>query len=291
MENLPPEEPWYLDTDVNWYIENHSQAYYKAVELSRLLQDIINYQGEDKTEYIIRKAAELGMSQRTLYRHMDKYLEAAGWALKMLRETGANYDYYKVLCLCRKPKDSNTFPTFSPEIKETIPKIWMHKGFAQNKGNRQMLYDKLLEISAGNGWSVPSYQSVCRYITHLMEHEHLDSARYLAEEGTRSWKNKHMLKGRRDTKSLKVLEILFGDAHTFDCWVSYRLPNGKVTAIRPTLVAWIDGRSRMPLGTVICHHCNAQVLKESLLKVLYGTPGECHRFCISTMERISLLRK
>ena len=44
-----------------------------------------------RQEYIIRKAAELGMSQRTLYRHMDKYLEAAGWALKMLRETGANY--------------------------------------------------------------------------------------------------------------------------------------------------------------------------------------------------------
>ena len=85
MEKLPPEEPWYLDTDVNWYIENHSQSYYKAVELSRLLQDIINYSDADKTEYIIRKAAELGMSQRTLYRHMDKYLEAAGWALKMLR--------------------------------------------------------------------------------------------------------------------------------------------------------------------------------------------------------------
>ena len=115
MEKLSPEEPWYLDTDVNWYIENHSQSYYKAVELSRLLQDIINYSDADKTEYIIRKAAELGMSQRTLYRHMDKYLEAAGWALKMLRETGANYDYYKVLCLCRKPKDSNTFPTFTPE--------------------------------------------------------------------------------------------------------------------------------------------------------------------------------
>ena len=50
---------------MNWYIENHSQAYYKAVELSRLLQDIINYSDADKTEYIIRKAAELGMSQRT----------------------------------------------------------------------------------------------------------------------------------------------------------------------------------------------------------------------------------
>lgn len=273
VENLKPEEPWYLDMDVNWYIENYKTAYYRAVELSRILQDIINYSDTDKTEYIIKKAGELGMSQRTLYRNIDKYLEAAGWSLKMLKETGANYDYYKVLCLCRKPKESNTFPTFTTEVKETIPKIWMHKGFAQNKGNRQMLYDKLLEISAENGWPVPSYQSVCRYIAHLMEHEHLDSARYLAEEGTRSWKNKHMMKGKRDTKSLKVLEILFGDAHTFDCWVSYRLPNGKITAIRPTLVTWIDGRSRMPLGTVICHHCNAQVLKESLLRVLYGTPG------------------
>lgn len=121
MENLPPEEPWYLDTDVNWYIENHSQAYYKAVELSRLLQDIINYQGEDKTEYIIRKAAELGMSQRTLYRHMDKYLEAAGWALKMLRETGANYDYYKVLCLVPETQGFQHLPHLQPGNKGNHP--------------------------------------------------------------------------------------------------------------------------------------------------------------------------
>ena len=99
VENLKPEEPWYLDMDVNWYIENYKTAYYRAVELSRILQDIINYSDTDKTEYIIKKAGELGMSQRTLYRNIDKYLEAAGWSLKMLKETGANYDYYKVLCL------------------------------------------------------------------------------------------------------------------------------------------------------------------------------------------------
>lgn len=273
VENLKPEEPWYLDIDVNWYAENYKTAYYKAVELSRSLQDIVNYSETDKTEYMIRRAGELGMSQRTLYRNIDKYLEAAGWALKMLKETGASYDYYKVLCLCRKPKDSNTFPTFTPEVKAAIPKIWINKGFAKNQCSRQQLYDKLLEISALNGWPIPSYQSVCRYIAYLMEHEHLESARCLVEEGTRTWKNKHMVKARRDTKSLEVMEILFGDAHTFDCWVSYKLPNGKITAIRPTLVAWIDGRSRMPLGDVICEHCNAQVLKNSLVKVFYGNPG------------------
>lgn len=273
MEKLPPEEPWYLDTDVNWYIENHSQSYYKAVELSRLLQDIINYSDADKTEYIIRKAAELGMSQRTLYRHMDKYLEAAGWALKMLRETGANYDYYKVLCLCRKPKDSNTFPTFTPEVKQKIHNIWFDKDFARNEGKRQMLYDKLLKIGTANGWPIPSYQSVCRYISHLMADGQLESAHFLAAKGDRAWKNKRMVKALRDTRSLRVMEVLLGDEHTFDCWVSYKLPNGKVTAIKPKLVAWIDARSRMVLGDIICRDANAQILKQSLIKVLYGTPG------------------
>lgn len=171
MKNLPPEGPWYLDADVNWYIENHSQVYYKTVELSRPLQDIINYSDVDKTEYIIRKAAELGMNQRALYRHMDKYLEAAGWTLKTLRETGASYDYYKVLCLCRKPKDSDTFPTFTSEVKQKVHNIWFDKDFARNEGKCQMLYDKLLEIDTANGWPILSYQSVCRYISHLMVDE------------------------------------------------------------------------------------------------------------------------
>lgn len=273
VENLRSEEPWYLDMDVNWYKENYKTSYYKAVELSRILQDIINYSDTDKTEYIIRKAGELGMSQRTLYRNIDKYLEAAGWALKMLKETEANYDYYKVLCLCRKPKDSNTFPTFTPEVKQKIHNIWFDKEFAQNEGKRQMLYDKLLEIRAANGWPIPSYQSVCRYIAHLMSDGQTESAHFLAAKGDKDWKNRRMVKALRDTKSLQVMEVLLGDEHTFDCWVSYKLPNGKVTAIKPTLVAWIDARSRMVLGDIICNKANSQILKQSLIKVLYSTPG------------------
>lgn len=273
VENLKPEEPWYLDMDVNWYIENYKTAYYRAVELSRILQDIINYLDTDKTEYIIKKAGELGMSQRTLYRNIDKYLEAAGWSLKMLKETGANYDYYKILCLCRKPKDSNTFPTFTPEVRQKINNIWFDKDFARNEGKRQMLYDKLLQISAVNGWPIPSYQSVCRYISHLMSDGKMESAYFLASKGDKEWKNRRMVKALRDTRSLQVMEVLLGDEHTFDCWVSYKLPNGKVTAIKPKLVAWIDARSRMVLGDIICKDANSQILKQSLIKVLYSTPG------------------
>ena len=70
----------------------------------------------------------------------------------------------------------------------------------------------------------------------------LESAHFLAAKGDRAWKNKRMVKALRDTRSLQVMEVLLGDEHTFDCWVSYQLPNGKVTAIKPKLVAWIDAK-------------------------------------------------
>ena len=35
-----PEVPWYVNTDVDWYIENYKERYYKAVELALLVKDI-----------------------------------------------------------------------------------------------------------------------------------------------------------------------------------------------------------------------------------------------------------
>ena len=69
------------------------------------------------------------------------------------------------------------------------------------------------------------------------------------------------------------MEVVMGDEHTFDCWVSYTMPNGKVKAIKPVLVAWIDVRSRTIMGDVMCEHANSQILKESLLKAMYQEHG------------------
>lgn len=33
-----PEVPWYVNTDVDWYIENYKERYYKAVELQKALK-------------------------------------------------------------------------------------------------------------------------------------------------------------------------------------------------------------------------------------------------------------
>lgn len=64
-----------------------------------------------------------------------------------------------------------------------------------------------------------------------------------------------------------------GDEHTFDVWVQYTMPNGRIKAVRPKLVAWMDMRSRVIMGDVMCLDANSQTLKESVVKMTYSNPG------------------
>lgn len=267
------EIPWYIDIDLNWYIENFSKQYYEAVELGNQLREFLNYGEGERTAFAEEFAEKLGISQRTLYRYAKDYLEASAWAMKLHKEDGNNYDFFKVLALCRKPKDRHTFPSLKPEVRAYIENVWFDKHFAANAGTVEMLYSKLEKVAAVQDWEYPSYQTVSRYINYLMEEGRAKNAHFLAAKGTKEYKNKVMVKGSRDTKSLPVMGLVQGDEHTFDCWVAYTHPNGKVTAIRPRLVAWIDTRSRTILGDVMCLHANSQILKQSLLKMIYGTPG------------------
>ncbi|WP_338013861.1 hypothetical protein [Desulforamulus profundi] len=268
------EAPWYVGVDLNWYLENFSKQYYQAVELGKRIQEFLNYNDGERTAFAEEFAEELGISQRTLYRYAKDYLEASAWAMRLHKENGHNYDFLKVLSLCRKPKEKFTFPSLDDKVRAYIENVWFDKDFAANDGTVEMLYMKLGQVAELQGWEYPSYQTVTRYINYLMEERRAKNAHFLAAKGMREYKNKVMVKGSRDTKSLPVLGLLQGDEHTFDCWVAFTHPNGKVTAIKPRLVGWVDTRSRVFLGDIICRHANSQILKLSLLKVIYGTPGE-----------------
>ena len=274
------EVPWYVNMDIDWYIENYKENYYKAVELGNVVRKFLQYDEGDRTKYAEEFAQQyLEKGQRTLYRYTKAYLEASAWADKLQKEDGGGYEFFKVLCLCRKPKETGTFPSFTPEVRQCIKNIWFNKEFAQNLGTREMLYQKLQAVAQLNGWEkIPSYQSVTRYIAYLMEEEGMQNAWYLAAKGEREYRNKVMVKGSRDTKDLQVMQIVMGDEHTFDCWVSYKQPNGSVIAIRPKLVAWIDMRSRMVLGDVMCRNGNSDILKHSLLKLIYHDAGSVPQY-------------
>ena len=266
--------PWYVEADLNQYIEGNKKRFYEAVELAARVQDFIDYAGPDRTGYAERHALGLGISPQTLYRYMQNVLEANAWALKLEKEDGQSREYFRALALCRKPKESGTFPSLTPEQKALIENIWFDKRFAANLGTMEMLYERFEEEAERRGWEeYPSVKTVSRYIKYIMETPGAASARYLAANGTREWKNKMMVKARRDATSLEVMEYVVGDEHTFDFWVQWTAPNGKVKAVRPKLVAWLDMRSRCIVGDVACVNANSDTLKESLVKMIYSTPG------------------
>lgn len=263
--------PWYVTVDLSWYIEHYREQYDRALEMAELVETLCRYGGDDRTAYTESFALEHGLSPRTLYRMQQNYLQASAWALKYERLIGGNYDYFKALSLSRKPKESNTFPSLTPEVKALIENVWFDRKFRANRGSIEMLYSKLEEIAKRDNLDrLPSYQTVARYIRYLMDDCGGRSAAYLQERGQREWKNRMMMKGQRDIKSIPVMGIVQGDEHTFDCWVSYTHRNGRVTAIRPKLVAWIDMRSRVIMGDVMCRDGNAQILKQSFIKMIYS---------------------
>lgn len=275
IEQRVKESPWYIDADLNHYIESNKKKFYEAVELAARVQDFIDYKGSDRTAYAERYALGLGISPQTLYRYTQNVLEANAWALKLEKEDGQNRDYFRVLALCRKPKESGTFPSLSPEQKALIENIWFDKNFSANQGTLEMLHERFKEEAKRRGWeNYPSMKTVSRYVKYIMNSREADSARFLGAKGTREWRNKMMLKGKRDTTTLDVMELVVGDEHTFDLWVQYTAPNGKIKAVRPKLVAWMDMRSKKIIGDVVCVTPNGDTLKESLVKMIYtaGVP-------------------
>lgn len=60
-----PEVPWYVNTDVDWYIENYKERYYKAVELGNVVRKFLQYDEGDRTKYAEELAQKyLGKGQR-----------------------------------------------------------------------------------------------------------------------------------------------------------------------------------------------------------------------------------
>lgn len=268
------ETPWYLDVDLNWYIENNRQRYYEAVELAKKIKAFVNYNDRERTAYAKEVASKLGISQRTLYRYTENYLEAEAWSLKLEREEGKRFDFFMPLSLCRKPKAMFTFPSLTAEQKAFIENVWFDKEFAANDGTIEMVYILFERQAEEKQWdNYPSIKTVARYIKYLMDELRGKNARFLQANGIREFRNKKMVKARRDTQSLGVMEFVQGDEHTFDIWVQYTMPNGKVKAVRPKLVCWIDIRTRCILGDIMCVDANTQIVKESFVKMVYSYPG------------------
>ncbi|WP_250278771.1 Mu transposase C-terminal domain-containing protein [[Clostridium] colinum] len=265
--DVPKEEikDWYIDIDINWYKANYQKNFNEALERFNIVERLFN---EDRLKSKIL-AEELNVTERNARRVIDKYLNALQIIEQKRQNSDIDFSYLKVLALAKKVKIQENFYILNEEMKAFLENSYYDKDFLLNNNPITNLYDDFVKwCEFKEIEQIPHYNTIRRYILHIREIDG-EGATVLASKGTRAWKNSHMMKRFRDTKALKVLEIVQGDVHTFDCWVSVKRANGSIEAIRPCLVAWIDMRSRALVGWVITECPDAQIMKQSLIHTIY----------------------
>ena len=95
-----PEAPWYVEADVDWYIENYREQWYKGMELGNVIREFLQYDGANKTEYAEQYAQE--------------HLGSVRWELRQrittchLRNNLLSLDSYRQPCRALKPRQSTS---------------------------------------------------------------------------------------------------------------------------------------------------------------------------------------
>ncbi len=263
----PKEEikDWYIDVDINWYKANYEKNFNDALERFNIVERLFN---ENKLKAKIL-ADELNVTERNARRVIDKYLSALQVIEQKEQGSDIDFSYLKVLALAKKVKLQESFYILTEEMKAFLENTYYEKDFLLNNNPLTNLYDDFVKwCNLKDIEQIPHYNTIRRYMLHIKEIDG-EGATVLASKGTRAWKNACMMKRFRDTKALKVLEIVQGDVHTFDCFVSVKRANGSLEAIRPCLVAWIDMRSRALVGWVITECPDTQIMKQSLIHTIY----------------------
>lgn len=264
--------PWYMEVDPADYVLQYRDKYHKALDLKDLIEEYTKQwhlaeHSSERRQLAIQYAERTGFSESHFYKKVQEYREGSAWALKRAQEDGADHSYLAVLALCPEPREKNKFPSLTPEMKAFLENKCFDEDLSKNNVPMTLIYDMFKREADVKGWIIPSYHAVRRYL-NLVKRKYR-SAKYLAEHGKKEWKRNMMPKGRRDTKSLKVMEWVMGDAHAFDLWVEVTRANGKKTAIKPCLVGWMDVRSRALVGYSLCEVPDALEIKKSIINMIY----------------------
>ena len=86
QEEQKKEQPWYVDTDIDWYMDQYKERFYKATELGNVIREYLKETAGmygEVTAYAEAYAQEhLGKGYRTLYRLIKSYNEALFWQVK-----------------------------------------------------------------------------------------------------------------------------------------------------------------------------------------------------------------
>lgn len=187
---------------------------------------------KEKTRKLEEYAAELGTSVATIYRYIKAYNEKG--PLGMGR---------------KDPETKGVRKRVPLEMRDFIELMVIQNKLPQD------IYDEVCRASALRGWKVPSLQTIYRVIKEDVPEE----VKTYYQMGIEDWRNKFEPTALRDSQSLKVNEGWMLDHQTLDLFIEF---NGH--AVRPTLTAFIDVRSRVYPGWWIDINGSSETIVKAL---------------------------
>ena len=89
--DIRQEAPWYVGTDIEWYMSTYKEHYFKGIELRNIIRKFLEYDDRGRTQYAEEFSEKyLGKNKRTLYRYIESYNVALAWADRLGKEDGCN---------------------------------------------------------------------------------------------------------------------------------------------------------------------------------------------------------
>jgi putative transposase len=181
----------------------------------------------ERGEKLRRLRAEHNVSERTLRR----------WVYEYLREglEGLIDQRYRQAVRARR---------VAPELIEFIRRTYLQP----HKPTAQYVYEQTVIKARELGLPAPSRATVYRIITEDI----LPGEQVMGREGRKAFRQKVEPKCRRDYSDLAKNEIWTGDGHVLPVFVNI---NGR--AVKPTLSAWMDLRTRVITGWCLAAQGNS----------------------------------
>lgn len=157
----------------------------------------------------------------------------------------------------------STSDTFSPDAVKMFHTLYL----TDRQPSVKACYRYVCQEAERQGWRVPSYDTVRRYVQALPRTVLIGK-----REGTKALEDKVLPYMVRDTlhKSLHSLDLVVGDHHQIDVAV---LDGDKI--VFPWVTAWMDVASRKLVGWCISTQPNGNTIAYALRKVItdYGVPS------------------
>ena len=181
-----------------------------------------------------------------------------------------NGDYEEHGLLGLVPNWSNGQEKFNDKLFHPAAQLLAKQLFLQqSRVSYAQVYKLVGKKAAIEGWPVPSYATVTRYLRSIPA-----AARIALREGRKACEDRAVPSVLRTLDGLQAMEIIESDHHQVD--VAVADAEGRV--FFPWLTIWFDVRARRPLGWILSSTPNSDGINLALYKTIrkYGVPREVH---------------